>query len=263
MENLPKIARQKTSNLDELYRQAYKLFPDFSSRMETIQKNLQERSPEDFSDMCVFIAKIKDPQKARTNVLDKFNGDACLSCDLLRASCVGKAKDFGDITEEIGVQFVIVARKDRIAKPNKFGYRDDKINGALPNGHVCEVQCKVREIQDVSDLTHEARDRAKEIEAKADKENRDMNEQERTEYDFLKKFCLGIHNKAAIAGGLNEYLSPELSEKRRLELSIVGFPVVDFKHSAQLQDKSPKPDVSIQLAEEGSFTFTSEKTCEA
>jgi len=263
MKDLPKVARQKTGNLDELYSQAYNLFPDFSSRMEDILKNLQERAPEDFSDMRIVIAKIKDPQKARDNVLDKFNGDACLTCDLLRASCIGEAKTFVAITEEIGNQFEIVARKNRIARPNKYGYRDDKINGALPNGHVCEVQCKVKEIDEVSDLTHEARDRANAIEAKADKENRDMNEQERTEYDFLKKLCLGIHNKAAIAGGLNEYLSPELSENRRLELSIVGFPVVDFKHAAQPHDKSPKPEVSIQLAEGLSFTFTSEETFEA
>ena len=82
-------------------------------------------------------------------------------------------------------------------------------------------------------------------------------------YYILRKLCLGIHNKAAIAGGLNEHLSPDLSEKRRLELSIVGFPVVDFKHATKPNDKSPKPDVSIQLAEGLSFTFTSDETCEA
>jgi len=263
LESLPEVARQNTGNLDELYKQAHEFFPDFVERMESVLRKLEERDSLDFADVSIKIADIKERQKAQTNVVKKFDGDACLSCDLLRASCIGKASTFGDIAEEIGNQLEIIARKNRIARPNKYGYRDDKINGALPNGHVCEVQCKVKEIEDVSDLTHDARDRANEIEFEAKSEERLMDTQERTEYDFLRKLCLGIHNKAAIAGGLNKHLSTDLSEKRRLELSIVGFPVVHFKQVVQPEDNTPKPGVPIQLDEELSFTFSREETCEA
>tara|TARA_R110001592_G_scaffold16881_12_gene71690 strand:- start:11926 stop:12642 length:717 start_codon:yes stop_codon:yes gene_type:complete len=238
MEKIPEVARQNTGNLDELYKQAHEFFPDFVERMESVLKKLEERDSLDFADVGIKIADIKERHKAQ-------------------------ASTFADIAEEIGNQFEIIARKNRIAKPNKYGYRDDKINGALPNGHVCEVQCKVKEIEDVSDLTHEARDRANEIEFEAKSEDRLMDTQERTEYDFLRKLCLGIHNKAAIAGGLNKYLFPDLSEKRRLELSIVGFPVVHFKQVAQPEDNAPKPEVPIQLDEELSFSFSREETCEA
>lgn len=264
MRKYPDDARQSLDSLDALYKQACEHSDDFSQRMTLVLEKLQGHDPDTFEESSLKIGNVKTWKKAQGNVLGKFGGDASLSCDLLRASYIGKADTIEKAVEEIGNQFEIMAIKDRIARPNKYGYRDNRIQAALPNGHICEIQCLVHEIHDVRDVTHAPRDRANAILKVAETEGRDLTEQERIEYDYLRKFSLGVHNKAAIDCGLNERLDPDLSEAKRMELSIVGFPLVHFKEAAALPtDPALKSDVTIDLGEGLSFTFAEdEDTCD-
>ncbi len=243
MDKLPEIARQKSSSLDDLYVQARESNDEFVQTLSGVLNDLKEAKPEKFKDSYIKIGGIKEPQKARNNVSRKFDGDVSRNCDILRATYVGNANTFDEFFEELDKRMKIVAMKDRIARPNEYGYRDRKVNAALSsNNHVCEVQGLVQEIEDVRSETHPFRERAKQVEARATNENRLMTPDEREEFHFLRMFCVSKHNEAAIKAGLNEKLDPTLPEERLTELRTVNVPFLDFDNMPAFKDdfESPK-----------------------
>ncbi len=249
MDKLPEIAHQSSNSLDDLYVQARESNDEFVQIISSVLNDLKEKSPEKYEDSYIKNGGIKNPIKARNNVTRKFDGDVSRNCDILRATYVGKAETFDEFFEELDKRMKIVAMKDRIARPNEYGYRDRKVNAALPgNGHVCEIQGLVQEIENVRSETHPFRERAEQVQERATKENRLMTEDEREEFHFLRMFCVSKHNEAAIKAGLNDKLDPTLPEERLTELRTVNVPFLDFdnipafKEDFQAPKDKPKSD---------------------
>ncbi len=250
MDKLPEIARQSTNSLDDLYVQARDSNDEFVSNLSNVLNTLKEKDPKKFEESYIKLGGIKHPQKARDNVSEKFSGDVSRSCDILRATYVGKAETFDEFFEALDKSMKIVAMKDRIARPNEFGYRDRKVNAALSsNGHICEIQGLVQEIEDVRNTTHPFRERANKIEKKAISENRLMSAEEEDEYKFLRMFCLSKHNEAAIKAGLNAKLDPTLEAERLTELKTVNIPFIDFDSLPAFKDSFVKPQTENPSAE--------------
>lgn len=252
MDKLPEIARQKSSSMDDLYVQARDSNDEFVQTLSAVLNDLKEQNPEKFENSYIKLGGIKHPKKANDNVLDKFDGDVSRTCDILRATYVGPADTFDEFFEALDTRMQIVAMKDRIARPNEFGYRDRKVNAALAsNGHICEVQGLVQEIENVRNETHPFRERAKQIEKRAKGENRLMTEAEREEHHFLRMFCMSKHNEAAIKANLNSKLDPSLPEERLEELRTVSVPFLDFDKIPALTDaykgtEKPKDDIKAK-----------------
>lgn len=251
MDKLPEIARQNSQSLDDLYVQANESNDEFVQTLSSVLNDLKEKNPEKFEGSYIKNGGIKNPIKARENVSRKFDGDVSRNCDILRATYVGKAETFDEFFEELDKRMKIVAMKDRIARPNEYGYRDRKINAALSsNGHVCEVQGLVQEIEDVRSETHPFRERAEKVKERSTKENRLMTQEEREEFHFLRMFCVSKHNEAAIKAGLNDKLDPTLSEERLAELRTVQVPFLDFDSMPAFKDdfQAPKDNEQSETA---------------
>ncbi len=247
MDKLPEIARQSSHSMDDLYAQARSSNDDFVQTLSSVLNDLQQQSPEKFKDSYIKLGGIKHPDKARGNVSRKFDGDVSRTCDILRASYVGNADTFDEFFEALDKRMKIVAMKDRIARPNEYGYRDRKVNVALSsNGHICEVQGLVKEIEDVRSETHPFRERAEQVKERATKENRVMTPDEREEFHFLRMFCTSKHNEAAIKAGLNDHLDPTLPADRLKELQSIQFPFLDFNNLPALQNDFEAPEKEQQ-----------------
>ncbi len=246
MGKLPKIAHQQFDNMDDIMAHAKEAEPEFAEQMARFLDLLNE-DPALQGNVALTVGKMKLYNKARDNIRDKFDGDASMLCDVLRAKMVANVDVVKQVAEKAEEFFDIVAKEDRVANPNEFGYRDYKFNLQLSNGHVCELQCVIPEIAAVNDITHAARENSKAVKNQAGVEDRPLTEKEIGERDYWRKVALTEHNTIAVKGGLNDRLSEDLSDNDRLMLTVPAFPVVRFKAAASPKDPDPEMSLSVPL----------------
>lgn len=182
--------RQTSSDLDTLYAQATQAQIELSQLLGSLNG----------SNRCeLIVPAIKSYERAAQKVAIKFDGDASRLTDLARASIV--ADDIHSLMtafESLSHNVQIVQVKNRFTAPKMSGYRDLNLLVKLPQtGMIAEVQLHLKTISEIKNgEEHQVYETVQAIEAKAKRQNRQLNDIEIARITLLRQQSHKLYHKA-------------------------------------------------------------------
>ena|GEM_PF-1357411 len=192
-----KLARQRSHDLDALYREA--------AVADKCLKQMTKDIAACTGGKAVFPpgGGLKRRKRAEEKIQVELGGDASALMDISRSSI-----EYDDVDQVYrALEFIlqhgyeVVRLKDRALDPLPSGFWDIHLNLRMPNGHIAELQLHLRKIRQYSiEQGHQYYARVRAMEARAYRENRPLTREERATIDRLNCEQRGVY-KAAFEWG--------------------------------------------------------------
>jgi len=193
--HLPKLALQKLSDPDALFKQAKKAHQaqvDFLSEVSskigaTLIRGDQEGADFNQKGPKVIVGPMKERERSEEKVETKFGGDWRELTDVVRGSIAvdtwDELQNLVNVLEKQGLKLAEVP-DDRFSNPTEAGYRDLNLKVDYGDGHVGELQLHLNTILEAKEKGHKFYEKARKISANAQKEGRkDLTEEEQRQVE--------------------------------------------------------------------------------
>lgn len=187
--NLAEAPRQRTNDLDQLYKDAGVAQQQLRVLTESIASELGGRA--------VVPESLKGRARAREKITSDYLEENARITDLARSSIELKnPKQIKEAMRMLADRAEVVRVKDRFAEPMD-GYRDVMMNLRMPNGHIVELQLHLKAILDVKGGPgHALYEQKRKIEATAKAESRPLSAAETAERDRLAAEMQALYDHA-------------------------------------------------------------------
>ena len=187
---------QTSNDIDVLFEQAAEADP--------ILRALTAQIAAETGGQPMFPPGLKGKERTMEKIAADYGGDASRIMDLSRASIV--YDNFDSLQKGLAAlegKVEIVRDKNRFEKPTSAGYRDVTLNLRMPNGHIVELQLHLKQIMEVKQgKGHDIYEQVRTIEAKAQKEGRDLTAEEVAQIQKLEAESRALYD-AALANAMS------------------------------------------------------------
>jgi hypothetical protein len=188
---------QPTDNLDELYKAAEVVKPEFFQLVDRIAQ---------FTGGQAVIAPLKNRERAEAKIAADYGGNAAEIRDILRASIHYKSlKQLYQGLEQLKAEGVeILLLKDRFLHPTRSGYRDALVNIRTQNGVIAELQLHLEQILVAKQEGHKYYEQEQELSRRSKLENRNLTPEERERIEAIRTKQKELYDAAFLQAQVEE-----------------------------------------------------------